>query len=231
MKTRYFTLCMLCIYTLSSFTFNSKACDYAGSNIGYVKSQTQRAIEAEDINSARFFAYKALNAIEKSKKQFEACGCDYAVKSIYEGLDNLKKATRISSLNGTKILLRRALENALGSLEALEEHDELHNGPYASDVLALNTKASEEAKLIMKQPVGPALQKRIDMSLLNYEKSLNTVVLTVECKEAYAFAIKIYKNCEEQLLKADLTEAKKYYNLRTKEITAEALAKLQACSN
>ncbi len=229
MKVHYILLCIVIFCTLTSFD-DSKACDYAGSNIGYIKTQTQKAIASEDINSSRFFAYKALNAIEKSKKQFEACGCDYAVKSIYESLDNLKKATRVSSLNGTKILLKRALENALGSLEALEEHEELHGSPYASDVLAINTKRSEGEKIGMRQPVGKALEQKIDSALINFQNSLDEVVTFVECKEAYAFASKIYNHCELELLKPDLTEAKKYYNLRTKEITAEALRKIEDCA-
>jgi len=229
MKTHYAILCILVFCTLSSFAYN-KACDYAGSNIGYIKTQTQKAINAEDLNTSRFFAYRALNAIEKSKKQFEACGCDYAVKSIYEGLDNLKKATRVASLNGTKILLKRALESALGSLEALEEHDELHGSQYASDVLTMNTKTSEKEKLRLVMPVGKVLERKIDRSLVNFQNSLDKVVNFVDCKEAYAFARKIYDRCEQELLKPELTEAKKYYNLRTKEITAGALQKLEGCT-
>lgn len=226
----YLLLCIFCICALSSFTGNN-ACDYAGSNIGYIKTQTQKAIAAEDLNSARYFAYKALNAIEKSRKQFEACNCDYANKNIFESLENLKRATRVSSLDGTRMLLKKALDNALGSLDALEKHDELHGSQYASDVLAMNTKASDQAVLRMKQPEGPALRRQIDQSLTNYQMSLDEVVRTVPCKDAYAFAHRIFRHCEAQLLKPDLTEAKKYYNLRTKQITADALEQLKNCVN
>ena len=220
-----------CILFLCTITANAanKACAYAGSNIGYIKSQTQKAIAADDINTSRYFAYKALNAIEKSRQQFEDCNCDYANKNIFESLDNLKKATRVSSLNGTKILLKRALDNVMGSEEALQKHDELHGSQYASDVLAMNTKGAEEDKMAMKQPEGPALRKQIDQSLLNYENSLEKVVNSVDCKDAYAFAHRIYRHCEEELLNPELTEAKKYYNLRTKQITEKALEKLKKC--
>ncbi len=215
-------------YTLHA---SSKACDYAGSNIGFVKSQTEKAIDAEDLNKSRYFAYKALNAIEKSKEQLQECGCEYAYKNILEGLENLKKATRVSSLTGTRILLNRALENTLGSLDALEQHDELHKSMYASDVLALNTKTAEENKLSSIQPQGKALEKKIDLFLEDYRNSLDKVVNSVNCKEAYAYARKVYEHCEEQLLTGKLTEAKKYYNLKTQEITAEALKELENCIN
>jgi hypothetical protein len=227
---QFYLLCILCVCTLSANT-GDNASEYAGSNISYIKSQTQKAISAEDLNSSRYYAYKALNAIEKSRKQFEACNCDYAMKSIFEGLENLKKATRVSSLNGTRILLKRALDNTFGSLEALEKHDELHGSRYANDVLAMNTMASESQNQAMKKPDGAVVRKQIDDSLLSYKTSLDEVVRSVDCKDAYTFAHRIYRHCEQELLKPDLTEAKKYYNLRTKQITSEALDKLKKCVN
>lgn len=228
MKTHFCILCISIIGLFCSFD-DSTACEYAGSNIGYVKTQTQKALDADDINTSRYYAYKALNAIEKSRKQFEDCGCDPAVQSIYEGLSNLKLATRVASLGGTKILLRRALENALMSLEELEEHDEQHQSKYSNNLLVLNTTKSELKQLARKQPQGILLEQKIDKALVNFENSLHKVVISVECKEAYDFATKIYRHCEQQLLKPDLTEAKKYYNLRTKEITAAALLELEYC--
>lgn len=229
MKVLCTVLMFLVLFSMSSFDM-SKACEYAGSNIGYINSQTERALAAEDINTSRFFAYKALKAIEKSKEQIEACGCDYAKESIYEGLDNLKKATRVSSLNSAKILLTRALDNSEGSLEALRDHDEHQGGLYANDMLVMNTKTAEKEKLSMVMPVGKELERKIDQSLVNYQNSLDDVVNSVECKEAYEFASKIYQHCEQELLKPGLTEAKKYYNLRTKQITANALDKLKDCN-
>ncbi|MGB5236847.1 MAG: hypothetical protein WBM43_01680 [Flavobacteriaceae bacterium] len=220
----------LIIFTFSTvLSASDNACDYAGSNIDFIKSQTERALAAENLNQTRYFAYKALNAIEKSKQQLEECGCEYAFKNILEGLDNLKKATRVNSLASTRILLNRALENTIGSLEALEQHDELHRSRYASDVLAMNTKESNNQRLNAIQPVGPALEKKIDQFLEDYRISLNKVVQSVNCREAYAYARKVYEHCEDQLLNAKLTEAKKYYNLKTKEITAEALKELEPC--
>jgi hypothetical protein len=228
MKTHYFFVCIIIFTSLSSFNDN-KACEYAGSNIGFIRTQTTKAIEAKDLNISRYHAYKALNAIEKSKQQFEACGCDYAVKNINESLENLKRATRVTSLNGTKILLNRALESELGSLEALEEHDELHGSVYESDVLSLNTTTATKEKNAMKLPPGGILEKKIDVLLINYENSLAKVVNTVPCKEAYDYALGVYEHCEQQLLRTDLTEAKQYLNLRTKEITEAALLQLEDC--
>ncbi|MGY8916549.1 MAG: hypothetical protein ACKVJF_15880, partial [Flavobacteriales bacterium] len=167
MKTQYFLLSAMALCILSSFNFN-KACDYAGSNIGYIKSQTELAIKAENINKSRYYAYKALSAIDKSKKQLENCDCEYATKSIDETAENLKNATRATTITSTRILLGKAIQNAIGSMDALSGH-ELHKSKYASDVLAMNTKETEKEKITMRLPEQPILHDKIDKSLLSYE--------------------------------------------------------------
>ena len=214
---------------LTSFTTN-KACEYMGSNIGYIQKQTRKALDAADLNTTRYFAYKALNAIEKSKEQFVSCGCESAEESIYESLEHLKRATRVSSLTGTRLVLEKALTGIESSLQALEEYEELPQSQYGSEQLSINTRASYMEELKGKIPVGKALEQKIDQALVSYQKSLEKVVNTVPCKEAYQLALKNYERCEQQLLRPELTEAKKYYNLRTKEITALALEKLRECS-
>lgn len=225
MKNFYYTLVLL-VFILSSFKVD-KACEFAGSNINYVKSQTEKALNVEDINKARYFAYKALNAIEKNKKKVNECGCEYAEESISEGLYNLKLATKATSLNSTRILLNKALENILGGIESLEDHEN-HGNQYASDVLSMNTVVSTK-KNLSKKLSKKEFESTIDLSLEKYRTSLNKVVTSVDCREARAFAERIYTHCEQQLLRTDLPESKLYYNLRTKEITAEALERLEAC--
>lgn len=216
------------VFLLSSFRVD-KACEYAVSNINFVKKQTEMAIAVDDINQARYYAYKALNAIEKSKEQLNSCGCEYAVESIAEGLASLKLATKASSLEGTRLLLKRSLESTLGGIESLNEH-ELHNSRYGSDLLAMNTVVAKNEKLAMKKPDKSEFERKIDSSLEKYRESLNQIVNSVDCVEARTFAENIYAHCEQQLLSPNLSEGKKYYNLRTKEITAEALEKLKECN-
>ena len=229
MKTRYFVFYGLLFILFSSFEI-SEECEYAGSNMGYVKTQTQKAIVATNVNESHFQAYKALNALEKSKKQVEECGCTDAFDFMKDALESLKMATRATSLDATRILLNRSLENTLASLQAMEDHDE-HGGPYGTDVLALNTIDAEEVDTSVEIIGSKELKQKIDLSLTKYEASLQTVIETVDCNEALAFANRIYSHCEEQLLKENLSEGKKYYNLKTKEITSKALKELGNCSS
>lgn len=228
MKKIYTLASLLAICLFSSYKPN-KACEYAGSNLDFAKTQTEKAVNENDLNKVRFFTYKALNAIENSKKDLDTCGCEDADQYILDGKENLKNAVQTSSLSEAKELLRTALKNTFGSIEALENH-EFHENKYPEDVLALNTVDSNGKKISINPPSEPTLHQKIDASLVSYEISLNEIVLSVNCKEARAFALRVFNECEAELLKPNLSEGKKYYNLRTKEITAEALNRLGDCN-
>tara|TARA_R110002049_G_scaffold17731_3_gene68700 strand:- start:83066 stop:83674 length:609 start_codon:yes stop_codon:yes gene_type:complete len=195
----------------------------------FVKDQTEKAITKEDINQAHFYTYKALKAIEKSKKQLESCSCTSATKAIEDSLENLIMATRASTSDSTRLLLNRALQTIAYSLKELEEHD-LHKGEYDNDILEMNTVSEGEQPDNSYEPLDPrTYQERIDESLKKYQKSINHVIETVDCNKARAFAQRIYDNCEQKLLTENLSEEKKYYNLKTKEITKNALNQLKDC--
>ncbi|MEO9894606.1 hypothetical protein [Aurantibacter sp.] len=228
MKAHYLVFYSLLLVLFSSFEI-SEECEYAGSNMGYIKTQTQKAITATNVNESHFKAYKALNAMEKSQKLFDDCGCTDAYDYMKEALKHLKSATRAITLNETRLLLNKSLENTIASIAAIEDHEE-HRSSYGKDVLALNTVNSENTTTAFEnKPKEIDFKQKIDISLISYEASLQTVVETVECKEAYAFAMRIYNHCEAQLLKEDLSEGKKYYNLRTKDITKKALDQIGDC--
>jgi hypothetical protein len=178
---------------------------------------------------SKYFAYKALNAIVKSKSQLEDCGCEHAMELILESSENLTNATRATSLASAKILLSKALDNALGSIEALDEHDS-HDSKYNNDVLAMNTKTSIAEKDSQKLLTNKTLESKVDIALEKFKVSLDKVVESVDCKEALAFTQNVYDICEQQLMKPNLSEGKKYYNLKTKEIAANALKKLGDCN-
>ncbi|MGB5274706.1 MAG: hypothetical protein WBN39_11680 [Flavobacteriaceae bacterium] len=226
MKTLRLIGCAFAILLLFAFK-PSKACEYSGSNINYIKTQIEKAISQNDLNLVRYYTYKALDGIEKSKKQLDDCGCQHAAIGVEESAHLLKRAAKESTLNGSLALLGRSLENTKGSIDALDRHEE-HLAKPKKDVLAMNMDHPAD-NIPGVQLENRYLQEKIDISLETYRESLQKVVLTVDCKEAHAFAERIYKHCEKELLKPNQTEGKKYYNLRTQQITAQALEELGNC--
>lgn len=227
MKTLHIMLSIIAILLLSSFA-PSEACNYAGSNMKYVKERTEEALTTDDINQARFYTYKAIKVLQTSTNRFDDCGCKEAEVSIAESLINLKAATKSTSLDGTRILLNEALQQIVDALDAFEQH-EMHDTAFSSKNFEINTEVMDPDTLPTIESKENGLYRQIDISLANYSKSINEVIDTVSCIEAQTFANNIYENCEKQLLKTNLSEGKKYYNLRTKEITEKALLRLGDC--
>ena len=93
----------------------------------------------------------------------------------------------------------------------------------------MNTKTSIAEKESQKLLDNKTLENKVDIALEKFKKSLDKVVESVDCKEALAFTQNVYDICEQQLMKPNLSEGKKYYNLKTKEIAANALKKLGGC--
>jgi len=227
MKKATYIFCTLAVLALSSFRTNLD-CEYANSNMGFAKSQITAALLTDDINQARFYAYKAVNALEKSKNQLKVCGCTFAKASMNENLDTLVLATKSTTLEGTRTYLDKSIELINNTMFVLDSHDS-HNSTYANDVLSMNTNTASKTVINTKNSKSLSLNDKIDLSLAKYKVSLEKVVATINCKDAKAFAQRIFDECENQLLKPNLTEGSKYYNLRTKEITQNALNKIGNC--
>lgn len=221
----FFYAILFCIFSSFGLT---QACEYAGSNISYVQKETEKALEKNDLQVMRFHIYKALDAISKSDKQLADCGCKHAADSLVEVSELLKSATKTTSLASIRILLEKALHHVTEAHEALRDHEQ-HDSPYGTDDLTVNTTNIRTEDTLPVPPDEKILKQKIDFALKKYKISLQKVINTVNCKEAKAFATGIYENCEQQLLDSNLSEGKKYYNLRTKEITGKALEILDDC--
>lgn len=232
MKSSIIFLSVLLTSIFSSFAA-SDACEYAGSNIGYVRSQTQKALDAKDLNQAKYYAYKALKGIYKSQKQLNDCGCENAGVNIEESQYFLRMATKATSFDSAKIMLMDAKKTTIASLDELEKHH-LHVSQATNEELEQpeETEKAVENEASITSPMVTDIKKMyavIDKSLLKYEKSLDKVVNSVNRDEALEYANGVYEHCEKQLLRPDLSEVIKYYNLQTKKITAAAIDKLKNC--
>jgi len=138
--------------------------------------------------------------------------------------------------------LRKALTHTLGGLDALKGH-KLHDSNYAKSLMSVD-EINEKGKLLEKdkarllrrllqeekgKPIAPELKKKIDQTLVKFENSVHKAVTTVECSEVRAFIGNTYQTCEKELFREDLSIAKRYFNLRTKEIISNGLAQLGEC--
>ncbi|MCL6265217.1 hypothetical protein [Flagellimonas myxillae] len=235
MKTRkiilliVFILGVISLLILSSF-ISRNACEYANSNLDYIKGKTEAAIVADDFEQSKYFAYKALNSIEKTRSNFLECGCDGAIESLEAALFFLKDATKAKSFTASKKLLHTALENIEISSKVLKVFEEDSTSAYGNDVLFLNTTEALKQQGGVVLPDGDPVKNQVHNCLLGFESSLGKVVTDVECKEAYQFIAKIHEEASVTLLNTELSEHKKQYHQRVKTIASDALVRLGECT-
>ncbi len=224
-----FIIGVLSLLLLTSFTTRN-ACEYANSNLEYIKSQTQAAIVASDFEMSKYFAYKALNSIEKTKFNFIDCGCEGTIESLEKALSHLKKATIAESQETSKKSLHRALESTEIGIKVLKIFEQEFSSSYGNATLVLNTKDAIDSQGGILLPQGELLRQKVHDCLLGFETSLDKVVEGVECQEASRFISKIHEEARLILLNTELSEPKKQYHQRVKTITQDALVKLGECS-
>ncbi|MDF0715910.1 hypothetical protein PY092_07110 [Muricauda sp. 334s03] len=225
-----FVIGLLGLWLMASFSTPASACQYATSNLEYIKSKIQDAVLAKNVNMAKYHAYKALNSIEKTKSNFLDCGCEGAIESLESTLDHLKTATKANELTKTKLALHKALEKTTIGINVLEEFEQETSSDYGSNVLVMNTTDVLDFKNGMMLTQGTTVKKQVHQCLLSFESSLDKVVSDVDCKDAHRFISNTYEEAHLTLLNTNLSQHKKEYYQRVKTLTKEALEKLGDCN-
>ena len=235
MKTRtivllvVFVLGMILLWLMSSFTVRN-ACEYASSNLEYIKSKIQSAIVTNDLKMSKYHAYKALNGIEKTRTNFEDCGCEGTIESLESATTELKQATKAETLEDAKRSLHLALESTLIGMKVLRIFEQEVASTYGNDILVLNTKdALNDQDGIFLTPTH-TIKEQVHSCLLGFESSLDKVVNEVNCDEAQRFINNIYEEARLVLLNTELSEHKKQYHQRVKTLAQEALDRLGECN-
>ncbi len=235
MKTRkiillvVFVIGMICLWVMSSFTVRN-ACEYASSNLEYIKSKIEAAVVAKDLQMSKYHAYKALNGIEKTKANFVDCGCEGTIESLESATYELKQATRAETLEASKKSLHLALESTLIGVKVLRIFEQEVTSTYGNDILVLNTKDALNDQDGMFLTPTHTVREQVHSCLLGFESSLDKVVNEVECEEAHRFISNIYEEARLVLLNTELSEHKKQYHQRVKTLAQEALVRLGECT-
>ncbi|MEO9510509.1 MAG: hypothetical protein ABJN84_16880 [Flavobacteriaceae bacterium] len=224
-----FMIGVLSLLLLSSFIARN-ACEYANSNIEYIKGQMQEAVTANDFEMSKYHAFKALNGIEKTRFNFQDCGCQGTIESLENALVYLKRGTRTASFETSKKFFHKALESTTIGISVLKEYEQEYISPYGNNILVLNTQDALEQENEVLMLHGEHLRSHVHSCLLGFETSLDKVVNEVPCEEAYGFITKIHEEARLKLMNTKLSEAKKQYHQRVKTISRDALLKLGDCT-
>ncbi|WP_297795725.1 hypothetical protein [uncultured Eudoraea sp.] len=106
-------------FVLTSF-FVSAECDNTYSSASYALNHTKKSMSAKNFDHQKYYAYKALEALEKAKKLIESCGCDKAIDPILNGIENLEKAADPKDFDMGRYYTKKAfgdIQDLIGELD------------------------------------------------------------------------------------------------------------------
>ncbi len=205
------------------------ACEYANTSIDFVKTQTQTALQAKDLNMVKLFSNKALNTMAKTKTNFIDCGCVSATETIDHIEKNLTLVSRSKNLKESKTFLKAALQSTLLSIALLREYEEEKDSFYGDDVLVMNTRSAIDEQGGIITPRGKVHEEKIRKSLVEFRESLANVIKYVECTEAFSFISKIHRKAKNDLEDPALSDNEKFYHEQIRDISYQALLQLDGC--
>jgi len=218
------------IFWLMTSWSTRNACEYASSNLQYIKSEIEDAVVSTTLDMAKYHAYKALNGIEKTRGNFLDCGCDGTIESLEGTLVELRLATKASSLKASKLALHKALENTMIGIKVLKVFEEEISSNYSNDILVMNTKeVLDHQNPLFLNHGSSSVKEQVHNCLLGFETSLDKVVADVDCEDAHRFISNIYEESRLILLDTKLSPHKKEYHQRVMTLSEEALEKLGSC--
>src|SRR5690606_19168342 len=116
------------------------ACEYADSNLLYIRDKIKEALVAGDLNMTRYHTYKALNGIAKNRANLLDCGCKASLERMDHAHAELKEAARSGTLGESIPLLKKALENTSLGRAHLREFAWEKASPYGMALLYMNTR-------------------------------------------------------------------------------------------
>tara|TARA_R110002049_G_scaffold47596_2_gene137163 strand:- start:330180 stop:330608 length:429 start_codon:yes stop_codon:yes gene_type:complete len=77
-------------------------------------------MSSNNFEHQKYYATRALEALEKTQKLAETCGCEPALEAIANGLDNLEKAVDQDDWDMGRHYTKKALENTQDVINQLD---------------------------------------------------------------------------------------------------------------
>lgn len=120
MKISLFAFC-----TLVSFMAIAN-CDTTYSSASYALNHTKKSFVAKNFDHQKYYAGKALEALEKAQRLVKQCGCNKALSPILQGIENLEKAIGQQDWDMGRYYTKKALKDTQQIIEFLDVYTNEH---------------------------------------------------------------------------------------------------------
>ncbi len=107
---------------ISCFSFNTTTIDCADAytSASYTLSHSKKAFDAYNFDHQKYYAGRALEALEKTQELVKECGCDKAIEPIEIGIETLEEAADPTDWKMGRYYSKKAIADTYKILESLD---------------------------------------------------------------------------------------------------------------
>jgi hypothetical protein len=141
---------------LLSFTFVlttlwvSAKCDNTYTTASYALNHAKKSISSKNFDHQKYYAYKALEALEKARKLINICGCDKAVEPILDGIENLEKASDPKDFEMGRYYTKKAFGDIQNLISQLDIYTQGGIETIDESNISMDTESADK-KLLIKE--------------------------------------------------------------------------------
>ncbi|XLS28102.1 hypothetical protein ACJD0Z_12930 [Flavobacteriaceae bacterium M23B6Z8] len=165
MKTTIFLWSLLICFSANAFQSD---CDNAHSSASYAIFHTNKSLKADNFDHQRYYAERAIEALEKTQGFVENCGCEQAKINIDLGLESLKKGADPDDWDKGRYYTKKAyaeVQNLIGAIEVCNTgkvSDSYTDTAYLQGTNNTDETLAEEQKILEQQQKLEAEKRRLE---------------------------------------------------------------------
>lgn len=163
MKTTFFLWSLL--IAVSAHAYQSD-CLNAQSSANYVVAHTSKSLKADNFDHQRYYAERAIEAMQKTQKFVDGCGCENAKVNIDLGLENLKKAATAPDWDKGRYFTKKAYAEVQNLMVSIDEcgSGRLNNSYNDTYVASLSNEETiaQEQKILEQQRKLEAEKRKLE---------------------------------------------------------------------
>lgn len=111
---------ILCIFFLMSSVFVFADCTTLYSSVTYAFSHSRKSLKANNFDHQRYYAKRALQALEKAEEQAESCDCAKINNIMYDVRESLERAIDPEDWGTGRFYVKKAREYLSETMTALD---------------------------------------------------------------------------------------------------------------
>ncbi len=211
-------------------------CTNAYASASYSLSHAKRSLDSNNFDHQQYYAGRALDAFEKTRKLVEACGCDGSLDAILDGIEDLNNALDPKDWDMGRYYSKKAVadaQNLLSALDACSRGDYVPEALPGDDAVATaEDMGTAVEKLKDPEEFDAQLQlKRIsEITQVEFIQKWRELAELTGCYTLPSLLNDMEKRSESALNSESLENTRSYYKEQFIRIQKRALEVFMECS-